>query len=65
MMLLKGNNIVLILCMFIGKQEDLDGDEKEESIGGCDLDIQKCQPIYWVWLTICDDAVHRVFWSDD
>ena len=36
----------------------------EESFGGCDPDIQKCQPNYWVWLTIRDDAVHRVLWSD-
>ena len=63
-MLSKGNNIVLILCLFIGKQEDLWWRWTEESIGGCDPDIQKCQSIYWVWLTIRDDVVHRVLWSD-
>ena len=64
MMLSKGNNTVLILCLFIGKQEDLWWRWTEESIGGCNPDIQKCQPIYWVWLTIRDDAVHRVLSSD-
>ena len=32
MMLLKGNNIVLILCMFIGKQEDFDEDEQRKAL---------------------------------
>ena len=64
MMLSKGNNIVLILCLFIGKHEELWWKWTKESIGRCVLDIQKCQPIYWVWLTIRDDAVHRVLWSN-
>ena len=70
-MLLQSNDIVFVLCLFIGKQEDLYWRWTEKSIEGCDQDIQKCQLIYWTWPVMslsgtldANDALHRVLWSD-
>ena len=60
MMLSKGNNIVLILCLFIGKQGDFYGDEQRKALEDVIQISRNVKPIYWVWLTIRDDAVHRV-----
>ena len=39
------------------------GDEQRKALEDVIQISRNVKPIYWVWLTIRDDAVHRVFFG--